>query len=143
MTVPQLLALLAAGSGRAGSNAGSGRAGRSSTRTMRLRARHWKITDAFGRLQEVKGAGVVGEQPLLEPGQSFEYTSGTPLPTFGGVEVVSLRDAKKPGDTTLLIVCSGSMGNFNLEDFYGAGYFVSLFRRAVVTDMSEQMRGRF
>lgn len=54
-------------------------------RTVRLRARHWKITDAFGRLQEVKGAGVVGEQPLLEPGQSFEYTSGTPLATPSGI----------------------------------------------------------
>jgi ApaG protein len=54
-------------------------------RTVRLRARHWKITDAFGRLQEVKGAGVVGEQPLLEPGQSFEYTSGTPLGTPTGI----------------------------------------------------------
>lgn len=54
-------------------------------RTVRLRARHWKITDAFGRLQEVKGAGVVGEQPLLEPGQSFEYTSGTPLGTPSGI----------------------------------------------------------
>jgi ApaG protein len=55
------------------------------SRTVRLRARHWKITDAFGRLQEVKGAGVVGEQPLLEPGQSFEYTSGTPLGTPSGI----------------------------------------------------------
>ena len=54
-------------------------------RTVRLRARHWKITDALGRLQEVKGAGVVGEQPLLEPGQSFEYTSGTPLGTPSGI----------------------------------------------------------
>jgi ApaG protein len=54
-------------------------------RTVRLRARHWKITDAVGRLQEVKGAGVVGEQPVLEPGQSFEYTSGTPLATPSGI----------------------------------------------------------
>jgi ApaG protein len=54
-------------------------------RTVRLRARHWKITDALGRLQEVKGAGVVGEQPLLEPGKSFEYTSGTPLGTPSGI----------------------------------------------------------
>jgi ApaG protein len=54
-------------------------------RAVRLRARHWKITDALGRLQEVKGAGVVGEQPLLEPGGSFEYTSGTPLGTPSGI----------------------------------------------------------
>jgi len=52
--------------------------------TVQLRTRHWRITDAFGRLQEVKGAGVVGEEPVLKSGQSFEYTSGVPLPTPSG-----------------------------------------------------------
>jgi ApaG protein len=52
--------------------------------TVQLKSRHWRITDASGRLQEVKGAGVVGEQPLLRPGESFEYTSGVPLPTASG-----------------------------------------------------------
>jgi len=52
--------------------------------TVQLKTRHWKITDAHGRLQEVKGAGVVGETPTLEPGKSFEYTSGVPLPTPSG-----------------------------------------------------------
>ena len=52
--------------------------------TVQLRTRHWRITDALGRLQEVKGAGVVGEEPVLKPGQSFEYTSGVPLPTPSG-----------------------------------------------------------
>ncbi len=52
--------------------------------TVQLKTRHWKITDAHGRLQEVKGAGVVGETPVLEPGKSFEYTSGVPLPTPSG-----------------------------------------------------------
>ena len=46
--------------------------------TVQLRSRHWRITDANGLVQEVRGAGVVGEQPVLEPGESFEYTSGTP-----------------------------------------------------------------
>ncbi|MEW6314410.1 MAG: Co2+/Mg2+ efflux protein ApaG [Pseudomonadota bacterium] len=46
-----------------------------------LISRHWIIVDANGETQEVKGLGVVGVQPLLEPGTSFEYTSGTPLPT--------------------------------------------------------------
>ncbi len=55
--------------------------------TVKLVSRHWKITDALGRLQEVRGAGVVGEQPVLEPGDSFEYTSGTPLPTPSGIMV--------------------------------------------------------
>jgi ApaG protein len=52
--------------------------------TVTLRTRYWKITDAMGRIQEVRGAGVVGEQPTLQPGQSFEYTSGAPLPTPSG-----------------------------------------------------------
>ena len=54
------------------------------TETVQLKTRHWKITDANGRLQEVRGAGVVGEEPVLKPGESFEYTSGVPLPTPSG-----------------------------------------------------------
>ena len=57
------------------------------TATVQLKTRHWRITDAFGRLQEVRGAGVVGEEPVLEPGASFEYTSGVPLPTPSGFMV--------------------------------------------------------
>ncbi len=52
--------------------------------TVRLKTRHWRITDAVGRMQEVRGAGVVGEQPVLRPGQVFQYTSGVPLPTASG-----------------------------------------------------------
>jgi ApaG protein len=52
--------------------------------TVQLQSRHWRITDALGRTQEVRGAGVVGEQPVLKPGQSFEYTSGVPLTTASG-----------------------------------------------------------
>ena len=51
------------------------------TVTAQLISRHWIITDADGDIQEVRGLGVVGQQPLLEPGQSFEYTSGCALPT--------------------------------------------------------------
>ena len=50
-----------------------------------LKNRYWRITDSMGRIQEVRGAGVVGEQPLLQPGESFEYTSGTPLSTASGI----------------------------------------------------------
>jgi len=50
-------------------------------RTAQLLSRHWIITDAHNIVQEVKGDGVVGEQPTLRPGESFEYTSGCPLPT--------------------------------------------------------------
>jgi ApaG protein len=53
--------------------------------TVQLRRRHWRITDGMGRLQEVRGPGVVGEQPVLAPGESFEYTSGTPLTTPSGI----------------------------------------------------------
>ncbi len=53
--------------------------------TVQLRNRHWRITDAVGRMKEVRGPGVVGEQPVLAPGERFEYTSGTPLPTPSGI----------------------------------------------------------
>src|SRR6516162_11055990 len=56
----------------------------SGNETVQLRTRHWIITDATGRKQEVKGAGVVGEEPVLKPGEHFEYTSGVPLPTPSG-----------------------------------------------------------
>src|SRR2546430_7898150 len=52
--------------------------------TVQLKTRHWRITDGQGRLQEVRGAGVVGEEPVLKPGQNFEYTSGLPPPTAAG-----------------------------------------------------------
>lgn len=53
--------------------------------TVQLTARHWKITDGNGRLEEVKGAGVVGEQPVLKPGETFRYTSGTNMSTPSGI----------------------------------------------------------
>jgi len=55
------------------------------TDELQLKSRYWKITDAYGRVQEVQGAGVVGEQPVLKPGASYEYTSGTPLATPHGI----------------------------------------------------------
>ena len=56
-----------------------------------LMERHWRITDANGRQQEVRGAGVVGEQPTIEPGQAFRYASGCPLPTPSGLMVGEYR----------------------------------------------------
>jgi ApaG protein len=53
-------------------------------KTVQLKTRHWRITDATGKIQEVKGPGVVGEEPVLRPGESFEYTSGVPLQTPSG-----------------------------------------------------------
>jgi ApaG protein len=55
--------------------------------TVQLLRRYWKITDAIGQVQEVKGSGVVGEQPILHPGDAYEYTSGTPLSTPSGIMV--------------------------------------------------------
>jgi ApaG protein len=53
--------------------------------TVQLLSRHWIITDASGQVEEVKGPGVIGEQPVLEPGESFEYSSWCPLKTSSGV----------------------------------------------------------
>ena len=52
--------------------------------TVQLKKRYWKITDSNGTNKEVRGAGVIGEQPVLRPGEKFEYTSGTPLSTPSG-----------------------------------------------------------
>jgi ApaG protein len=56
-----------------------------SAETIQLRTRYWRIIDANGRTLEVKGAGVVGQQPILRPGEKFEYRSGTPLETPSGM----------------------------------------------------------
>ncbi|HEY3621966.1 MAG TPA: Co2+/Mg2+ efflux protein ApaG [Roseiarcus sp.] len=56
-----------------------------------LMERRWRITDAAGRQQEVRGPGVVGEQPTIPPGQSFRYTSGCPLTTPSGLMVGEYR----------------------------------------------------
>lgn len=59
--------------------------GNEGAETVQLLSRYWHITDGLGRIQEVRGAGVVGEQPILNPGEAYEYTSGTPLPTPSGI----------------------------------------------------------
>jgi ApaG protein len=55
--------------------------------TVQLLSRHWHITDGNGQIKEVNGPGVVGAQPVLAPGQKFQYTSGCPLPTSSGYMV--------------------------------------------------------
>lgn len=65
---------------------------------VRLRSRHWRIVDARGQVQEVSGPGVVGEQPRLAPGESFEYTSGCPLATSSGFMVGHYRMETDSGD---------------------------------------------
>lgn len=67
--------------------------------TVQLRSRFWRITDCLGRVQEVRGPGVVGEQPVLAPGDSFEYTSGAPLAAPSGMMVGSYRMETRGGET--------------------------------------------
>ena len=69
-----------------------------SARTVQLMHRHWRITDGNGRLEEVKGPGVVGEQPIIPPGESFTYTSGCPLPTPSGIMAGFYRFVAEGGE---------------------------------------------
>ncbi len=58
-----------------------------SNQTLKLLTRYWKITDSNGHIEEVKGDGVIGEQPVLKTGENFSYTSGCPLSTSSGIMV--------------------------------------------------------
>ncbi len=66
--------------------------------TVQLRSRHWRITDGDGRTEEVRGPGVVGETPVLEPGAAFRYTSGCPLDTPSGIMVGSYQMTTETGE---------------------------------------------
>lgn len=68
------------------------------SRTVQLLNRYWRITDSLGRVQEVRGPGVVGEQPVLKPGDVYEYSSGTPLSTTSGIMVGSYEMSTSEGD---------------------------------------------
>ena len=68
------------------------------TETVQLLNRHWQITDAEGRTVEVHGPGVVGQQPVLAPGEQFEYASGAPLPTPSGIMVGSYEMVSSGGE---------------------------------------------
>ena len=58
---------------------------------MQLLSRYWNITDGAGRMQEVRGPGVVGAQPVIAPGEKFQYTSGCPLETASGLMIGATR----------------------------------------------------
>src|SRR5580700_6454346 len=66
--------------------------------TVQLRTRRWIITDATGRQQEVRGEGVIGEQPVIAPGEHFEYTSGVPLSTASGFMTGSYEMESETGE---------------------------------------------
>lgn len=65
---------------------------------VQLVSRHWIITDATGHVEEVEGPGVVGDQPVIEPGEVYNYTSGCPLPTPSGSMVGTYRMVPERGD---------------------------------------------
>lgn len=85
--------------------------------TVQLLRRSWRITDAHGQVMQVEGAGVVGEQPVLEPGEVFQYTSGTPLSTPSGF---------MGGSYQMVCTASGepfvaAVPTFSLDSPHGAG----------------------
>ena len=75
--------------------------------TVRLLTRHWIITDGNGEVEEVRGPGVIGEQPVLKPGESFQYTSGCPLTT----------DVGKMEGTYQMITTAGETFDINIAPF--------------------------
>lgn len=81
-----------------------------STDRVQLRSRHWKIVDGHGHMQEVRGPGVVGQQPELGPGETFSYTSGCPLTTPDGTMEGSYTMVTKEGETF-----SASIPAFSLD----------------------------
>ncbi len=78
--------------------------------TVQLVSRHWVITDGEGRVEEVRGPGVVGEQPVLAPGESFEYTSGCPLTTPFGTMHGSYQMVGPGGDRFDAEIAAFSLG---------------------------------
>lgn len=79
-------------------------------RVAQLVSRHWIITDGEGREQEVRGPGVVGEQPVLEPGDAFEYTSGCPLQTPVGSMRGTYRMIAPGGETFDAVIAPFGLG---------------------------------
>jgi len=87
--------------------------------TVQLINRYWRIVDGAGQMQEVRGPGVVGEQPILQPGEAFEYTSGTPLAVPGGFMTGSYEMITEDGSVfeiaipTFSLDCPDQVGRLN------------------------------
>jgi ApaG protein len=79
------------------------------TAPVQIIARHWIITDANGRREEVRGIGVVGEQPVIPPGASFKYTSGCPLTTPSGTMVGSYQAVGDDGEVFAVAIPAFSL----------------------------------
>ncbi len=84
--------------------------------TVQLLTRYWRIMDSTGGVQEVRGDGVVGEQPILKPGESYEYSSGTPLGTPSGIMSGSFQMQNVAGDLFDAVVPA-----FSLDSPHHAG----------------------
>ena len=82
---------------------------------VQLRSRHWKITDALGRMKEVKGQGVIGQTPRLNPGEVFEYTSGTPLTTPSGFMGGTYQMTAEAGESFDIEIPTFSLDTPNTE----------------------------
>lgn len=76
---------------------------------VQLISRYWRITDGLGRTQEIRGEGVVGEQPMLEPGATYEYTSGVPLQTPSGFMGGSYEMISSVGERLNVVVPTFSL----------------------------------
>jgi ApaG protein len=77
--------------------------------TVQLRSRFWRITDAAGRTEEVRGPGVIGKQPTLRPGETFRYTSGCPLPTSSGFMVGTYQMQTDTGEMFIVDIPAFSL----------------------------------
>ena len=77
--------------------------------TVQLRDRYWRITDAVGQVDEISGEGVVGEQPILAPGDQFEYSSGCPLDTSSGMMVGQYRMERPDGESFMVDIPAFSL----------------------------------
>lgn len=84
-------------------------------RAIQLVSRHWIITDANGKVEEVQGAGVVGEQPILQPGETFRYTSGCPLTTPSGIMVGTYRMIDEDGSSFDVAIPAFSLDSPSLK----------------------------
>jgi len=77
--------------------------------TVQLLSRHWRITDADGVTYEVRGQGVIGEQPTLPPGETFQYTSGVPLEASSGIMMGTYEMRAESGRTFLVEIPAFSL----------------------------------
>ena len=87
----------------------------SSEETVQLRERYWIITDASGNQRHIRGEGVVGEQPVLAPGERYEYTSGVPLSTASGFMAGRYQMVSESGERFEIVVPTFSLDSPDIK----------------------------